>query len=184
MAVLKIVTEENPILRQKAKEITKITKKMRGLMKDMLETMYEAKGVGLAAPQVGVGERLVVIDVGEGPIILINPVITANEGAIKDVEGCLSLPGRNEYVTRAARTKVTAYNVEGKKFTLEGEGLLARAFQHEIDHLNGILFIDYLKNEGDSGNEDNPEAAAQEESTVNPDVNRETAPEVPAADQP
>lgn len=147
MAVLKILTEENPILRQKAIEIPKITKRLRVLIKDMFETMYDAKGVGLAAPQVGVGERLVVIDVGEGPVVLINPQIRLKEGAVKDVEGCLSLPGRNEYITRAVRVQVSAYNAEGKKIMLEGEGLLARAFQHEIDHLDGILFIDYLKDE-------------------------------------
>ena len=158
MAILKIVTEENPILRQKAKEVTKITKRIRNLMKDMLETMYEAKGVGLAAPQVGVSERLVVIDVGEGPLILLNPLVISNEGAVKDVEGCLSLPGRNEYITRGERTRVTGFNAEGKKVTLEGEGLLARAFQHEIDHLNGILFIDYLKNE--AGGETPPQDAS------------------------
>ena len=112
---------------------------------DMLETMYQANGVGLAAPQVGVSERMVVIDVGDGPLILINPEITKMEGENRDVEGCLSLPGRNEYITRADRVSVIAYDLNGKMINLTGEGLLARAFQHEIDHLNGILFIDYLK---------------------------------------
>ena len=144
MALLKIYTGEDQVLRQKARNITKISKKLRTLAKDMLETMYHANGVGLAAPQVGISERMVVIDVGSGPIILINPEITKKEGENRDVEGCLSLPGRNEYVTRAERVWVAAYDLNGKKLNLTGEGLLARAFQHEIDHLNGVLFIDYL----------------------------------------
>ncbi len=144
MALIKIYTGEEPVLRQKARIITKISKKLRVLAKDMLETMYHANGVGLAAPQVGVSERMVVIDVGDGPIILINPEIIKMEGENRDVEGCLSLPGRNEYITRADRVCVTAFDLNGKKINLTGEGLLARAFQHEIDHLNGILFIDYL----------------------------------------
>lgn len=144
MALLKIHTGEDPVLRKKARNITKISKKLRTLAKDMLETMYHANGVGLAAPQVGISERMVVIDVGSGPIILINPEITKKEGENRDVEGCLSLPGRSEYVTRAERVWVTALDLNGKQINLTGEGLLARAFQHEIDHLNGILFIDYL----------------------------------------
>lgn len=144
MAQLKIYTVEDPVLRRKARNITKIDKKLRILAKDMLETMYHANGVGLAAPQVGVSERMVVIDVGEGPIILINPEITKAEGENRDAEGCLSLPGRSEYITRAERVSVVANDLNGKKINLSGEGLLARAFQHEIDHLNGILFIDYL----------------------------------------
>jgi peptide deformylase len=147
MALLKIVTEEDPVLRKKAKEIDKITKRLRELAKDMLDTMYQAKGVGLAAPQVGVSERLIVIDVGEGPIVLINPSIVESSGEIRDIEGCLSIPGRNEYITRAEKAIVTGMNLDGKKLRLESSELLARAFQHEIDHLNGILFIDHLPKE-------------------------------------
>ncbi len=147
MAILKILTEENPILRQKAKEVTKITKRQRILIRDMLETMYNANGVGLAAPQIGISDRLVVIDVGEGPIVLFNPEITLCEGENKDVEGCLSIPGRNEYIVRAQKVSVSYVNLEGKRVTVTGEGLLARALQHEIDHLDGILFIDYLPKE-------------------------------------
>lgn len=146
MALLKIHTGEDPVLRKKARHITKIGKKLRTLVKDMLETMYHANGVGLAAPQVGISERLVVIDVGSGPIVLINPEITKKEGENRDVEGCLSLPGRSEYVTRAEQVNVAAYDLNGKKINLTSEGLLARALQHEIDHLNGILFIDHLNN--------------------------------------
>lgn len=147
LALIKIFTDEEPILRRKAREITKITKRIKVLAKDMLDTMYHANGVGLAAPQVGISERIVVIDVGTGPIVLINPVITKADGENRDVEGCLSLPGRNEYVTRAERVSVLAVDLNGKKINLTGEGLLARAFQHEIDHLNGILFIDYVNSE-------------------------------------
>lgn len=147
MALIKIYTGEDPVLRRKAQNITKITKKIKSLAKDMVDTMYHANGVGLAAPQVGISERMVVIDVGNGPIVLINPEIVNAEGENRDVEGCLSLPGRNEYITRADRVSVTAFDLNGKKITLTGEGLLARAFQHEIDHLNGILFIDYLNPE-------------------------------------
>ncbi len=147
MAILKILTEGTPILRQKAKEVTKITKRQRILVRDMLETMYNANGVGLAAPQIGISDRLVVIDVGEGPIVLFNPEITLCEGENKDVEGCLSIPGRNEYIVRAQKVSVSYVNLEGKRVTVTGEGLLARALQHEIDHLDGILFIDYLPKE-------------------------------------
>ncbi len=147
MAILKILTEGAQILRQKAKEVTKITKHQRMLVRDMLETMYNANGVGLAAPQIGISDRLVVIDVGEGPIVLFNPEITLCEGENKDVEGCLSIPGRNEYIVRAQKVSVSYVNLEGKRATVTGEGLLARALQHEIDHLDGILFIDYLPKE-------------------------------------
>jgi peptide deformylase len=147
LAILKILTQEEPILRQKSKEISKITKRQRLLVKDMLETMYDANGVGLAAPQIGISDRLVVIDVGDGPLVLFNPQIILCEGNNRDVEGCLSLPGRNEYITRAEKTTVSYINIEGKKATITGSGLLARALQHEIDHLEGILFIDYLTKE-------------------------------------
>lgn len=144
MAIIKIFTDNDPILRKKAKEINSVSKRLRGLAKDMLETMYQAKGVGLAAPQVGVSERMVVIDVGDGPLILVNPKIILREGEDRDVEGCLSIPGRNEYITRAANVKAIGTNLDGKPIVVEGTGLLARALQHEIDHLDGILFIDYL----------------------------------------
>jgi peptide deformylase len=147
VAILKILTQENPILRQKAKEVGKITKRQRILVKDMLETMYNANGVGLAAPQIGISDRLVVIDVGEGPLILFNPQITRSEGLNKDVEGCLSLPGRNEYIVRAEKVLVSYIDLAGQKVTINGNGLLARALQHEIDHLEGILFIDHLTKE-------------------------------------
>ncbi|HBG16589.1 MAG TPA: peptide deformylase, partial [Firmicutes bacterium] len=108
---------------------------------------YDADGVGLAAPQVGIDERIIVIDIGKGPIILINPEITGKSGQERDMEGCLSIPGQKAYITRASKVTVIGINPQGEKVELEGEGLLARAFQHEIDHLNGILFIDYISRE-------------------------------------
>ncbi|HHW12347.1 MAG TPA: peptide deformylase [Firmicutes bacterium] len=147
--VLPILTEPNPLLRQKAKPVKKITKRIKKLAQNMLETMYAADGVGLAGPQVGVSERIIVIDVGDGPIVLVNPEIVSATGEERDVEGCLSIPGRNGYVTRAAKVKVAGVDLEGRRVELVGEGLLARAFQHEIDHLDGILFIDYLSPEAE-----------------------------------
>src|SRR5690606_27815271 len=110
----------------------KVTKRIKKLAQNMLETMYAADGVGLAGPQVGVSERIIVIDVGDGPIVLINPEIISATGEIRDVEGCLSIPGRNGYVTRAAQVRVAGVDLEGRRVELAGEGLLARAFQHEI----------------------------------------------------
>lgn len=150
--ILPIVTYPNPVLRQKAQPIKKITKRIKKLAENMLETMYAAEGVGLAGPQVGVGERIVVIDIGSGPLVLINPQILEKVGQGRDVEGCLSIPGKSAYVTRAAKVKVAALDLEGRRVELEGEGYLARAFQHEIDHLDGILFIDYLS--GEAGGEE------------------------------
>jgi peptide deformylase len=143
--VLPIVTEPNPLLRQKAQPVKKITKRIKKLAQNMLATMYAAEGVGLAGPQVGVGERIIVIDVGDGPLVLLNPEIISSKGQNRDVEGCLSIPGCNGYVTRAAQVKVAGVNLEGSQVELEGEGLLARALQHEIDHLEGVLFVDYLE---------------------------------------
>jgi peptide deformylase len=144
LAFLKIKILGDPILRRKAQPVRKITKRLRNLAKDMLDTLYKENGAGLAAPQVGVSERVVVIDVGKGPLVLINPEIIAREGQSRDSEGCLSIPGRSEYVTRAQKVRVKFMDLRGQTITMEGEDLLARAFQHEIDHLNGILYIDYL----------------------------------------
>jgi len=139
-----IVTVPHPVLRQKAAEVPKITKRVVKLINDMAETMYEVNGAGLAAPQIGVSERIIVIDVGQGLISLVNPEIIEAEGEERDVEGCLSIPGRNGYVTRSSRVTVRGLGVNGKERRYQAEGLLARAFQHEIDHLDGILYIDYL----------------------------------------
>ncbi len=123
----------------------KITKKTRRILEDMAETMYANNGVGLAAPQIGISERLITVDTGDGLISLINPVLVASAGQERDVEGCLSIPGQSGYVTRAARVVVEGLDPEGQKKKIEAEGLLARALQHEIDHLDGILYTDHLK---------------------------------------
>lgn len=142
MAIRNIRTEGDEILRKKCREITEMTPKIATLIDDMIETMYDANGVGLAAPQVGILKRLVVIDVGEGPIVLINPVILETSGEQTGGEGCLSVPGKTATVTRPNYAKVRALDEEMKEFTLEGTELLARAICHECDHLEGILYID------------------------------------------
>lgn len=142
MALRTIRINGDEILRKKCRAVDKITERELTLLDDMLETMYAADGVGLAAPQVGVLKRIVVIDVGEGPMKLVNPVIVEAEGDVVDYEGCLSVPGEQGNVNRPEKVKVTALNEKGEKIEITGSGLLARAFCHEIDHLDGILFID------------------------------------------
>lgn len=132
----------DPVLRTKAKEVEEITDRTRQLIKDMYDTMYDAPGVGLAAPQIGVSQRIVVIDVDDEPITLINPVIVERRGSQIGEEGCLSVPNERYDVERFDYVKVRAMNENGEEFEMEGEDLLARAFQHEIDHLDGVLFID------------------------------------------
>ena len=139
---MEIVEDGAPVLRQKAQPVTQVTKKIRRLVKDMIETMGAAEGVGLAAPQVGIGQRVIVVDVGEGPIAIINPEIQETAGTEVDVEGCLSIPGVYGYVNRALQVVVTGIDEMGKPIRVKGENLLARALQHEIDHLDGVLFID------------------------------------------
>ncbi|MEM5817293.1 MAG: peptide deformylase [Desulfitobacterium hafniense] len=145
MAIYQIVEIGSEVLREKAVPVKEITPNIEKLLDNMLDTLYDANGVGLAAPQVGVSKRVVVIDVGEGPIELINPVIIAKEGEDLDDEGCLSIPGITGQVARAAKVKVEALNRQGELQVIEGEGLLARCLQHEIDHLEGILFVDKAK---------------------------------------
>ncbi len=142
MAKRNIVKFGEDTLRKKSREVTSFDDKLWVLLDDMLETMRAANGCGLAAPQVGILRRVVVIDVGDGPIELINPVITSVKGKQREVEGCLSSPGQYGYVVRPAKVKVTAQNRYGKEVKYEGKELLARAFCHEIDHLNGIIFTD------------------------------------------
>lgn len=141
-----IIKYPDPVLERKGEPVTEFNDELRMLVDDMFESMYAAKGIGLAAPQIGLSKRLTVIDVGfkerpEDRIILVNPEITFREGKQYEEEGCLSLPEIRDKVTRAAKVKVRAQDVKGKWFELEGEELLARAFQHEIDHLDGILFF-------------------------------------------
>ncbi|EJP6470799.1 peptide deformylase [Clostridium botulinum] len=146
MAIRNIRKYGDDLLRKKSRKIEKIDDRILTLLEDMEETMYSADGVGLAAPQVGILKRVVVIDVGEGLIKLINPEIIETEGNETDVEGCLSVPGEQGEVERPYKVKVKALNEKGEEIVLEGEGLLARAFCHEIDHLDGILFVDKVIN--------------------------------------
>ncbi|GAA0061783.1 peptide deformylase [Clostridium sp. CTA-1] len=146
MAIRNIRKYGDELLRKKSRKIEKIDDRILTLLEDMAETMYSAEGVGLAAPQVGILKRVVVIDVGEGLIKLINPEIIETEGSQKDVEGCLSVPGEQGEVERPYKVKVKALNEKGEEIVLEGEELLARAFCHEIDHLDGILFVDKVIN--------------------------------------
>ena len=142
MAIRNIRKDGDEILRKRSKEVEEINEKILILLKDMADTLYKADGVGLAAPQVGVLKRVVVIDVGEGLIELINPVIKSQSGQQRMAEGCLSIPGLYGEVERPAHVVVEALNPKGEKIVIEGEGLLAVALCHEIDHLDGILFKD------------------------------------------
>ncbi|MBR4958165.1 MAG: peptide deformylase [Phascolarctobacterium sp.] len=142
MAKLKILTAGDPVLRQTAAEVTKIDKKLIKLLKDMADTMYAAEGVGLAAPQIGVSKRIVVIDVGDGIIEMINPVIVNKEGSVVGGEGCLSVPEYEGEVERAEKVECEFTDRSGKRYLIETDGLLAIAIQHELDHLDGVLFID------------------------------------------
>lgn len=144
MAVLEIRREGDPVLREVAKPVDRITKNIKRLIKDMVQTMHAADGVGLAAPQVGVLQRVIVVDTGDEVVALINPVIEQASGAEIDVEGCLSIPGKRGYVSRASRIVVSGLRPDGKPVRYTAEGFVARIFQHEIDHLDGILFTDKL----------------------------------------
>ena len=147
MGIRKIREIGDEVLTKQCKEVTKMSLRTKILIGDMLDTMYEAMGVGLAAPQVGVLKRIVVIDVGEGPIILINPEILETSGEQTGEEGCLSVPGKSGVVTRPDYVKVRALNEDMEEIELEGEGLLARAFCHEIDHLDGHMYVEKVEGE-------------------------------------
>ena len=147
MATRKIRELGDEVLTKQCKEVTKMTLRTKILIQDMLDTMYEALGVGLAAPQVGVLKRIVVIDVGEGPIVLINPEILETSGEQTGEEGCLSVPGKSGQVTRPDYVKVRALNEDMEEIELEGTGLLARDFCHEIDHLDGKMYVDLVEGE-------------------------------------
>ena len=145
MAIREIRVQGDEVLGKVCKEVKTMTPRTMELIEDMIDTMYEAMGVGLAAPQVGVLKRIVVIDVGEGPIVLINPEILETSGEQTGGEGCLSVPGKAGQVTRPNYVKVKALNENMEEVIYEGEELLARAFCHEIDHLDGILYIDHAE---------------------------------------
>lgn len=142
MAIRKIRELGDEVLTKKCKEVTKMTLRNRILISDMLDTMYEAQGVGLAAPQVGILKRIVVIDVGDGPVIMVNPEILESSGEQTGNEGCLSLPGKAGTVTRPMYVKVKAFDQNMNPVILEGEDLLARAMCHEIDHLEGHMYVE------------------------------------------
>ncbi len=142
MAIRNIVKFGDDCLRQKCKPVDSITKRTRILIDDMIDTLYDANGCGLAAPQVGILKRLCVIDVGNGPVVMINPVIIKTEGEQTETEGCLSNPGKWGMVKRPAKVTATAMDENGEVKVYEAEGLFARAICHELDHLDGVLFTD------------------------------------------
>jgi peptide deformylase len=144
VSLLEIHVLGSPILRQETQPVERMTDELRRLTDDMFDTMHAAKGIGLAAPQVGRSERLAVIDIDDNPIVIVNPEIVLREGSAKGEEGCLSIPEVFGDVDRATRITVRALDRDGKPFDLDATDLLARCLQHEIDHLHGKLFLDYL----------------------------------------
>ena len=147
MALRTIRLLGDEILTKTCREVKKMTPRLQELIDDMLETMYEANGVGLAAPQVGVLHRIVVIDVGEGPLVMVNPVIVEKSGEQTGDEGCLSYPGKAGQVTRPNYVKARYLNEEMEECEVEGEELLARAICHELDHLDGHMYVEFVEGE-------------------------------------
>ena len=147
MALRTIRVEGDEVLTKVSRPVDKMTPRIHDLITDMLDTMYEAMGVGLAAPQVGILKRIVVIDIGEGPIVLINPEILETSGEQTGAEGCLSVPGMAGQVTRPNYVKVKALDEDMNEVEYEGEGLLARAFCHELDHLDGHMYTELVEGE-------------------------------------
>ncbi len=145
MAIRKIRELGDEVLTKKCKEVTKMTLRNRILISDMLDTMYEAQGVGLAAPQVAILKRIAVVDIGDGPVVLINPEILSTAGEQTGDEGCLSVPGKAGTVTRPDYVKVRTYTEDMDVIEIEGEELLARALCHEIDHLEGKMYVDLVE---------------------------------------
>lgn len=144
MALRNILKDEDPLLRKVCRPVTEFNERLWQLLDDMAETMYDANGVGLAGPQVGILRRVFVMDVGNGLIEAINPEIISEKGEQTDQEGCLSFPNKWGYVTRPKRVKLKAQDRNGKWFILTGEDLLARCICHENDHLNGVVFLDHV----------------------------------------
>ena len=145
MALRTIRIQGDPVLEKKCREITEVTTKIEELIEDMLDTMYEANGVGLAAPQVGILKRVVVIDIGEGPVVMINPEILETSGEQTGDEGCLSLPGKAGQVTRPNYVKARAFDENMEEYIIEGEELMARAICHELDHLDGHMYTEKVE---------------------------------------
>ena len=150
MSILKIIKEPDPILRKKSQTVDRVDKNIQHLMNDMLETMYQAPGIGLAAPQVGILKRIIVIDIAKDdeqkkPLYIVNPkIIWKSEEVITREEGCLSIPGYFAKITRPSKCKIQYLDYNGNKQEDEVDNLLSTCIQHEVDHLNGILFVDYL----------------------------------------
>lgn len=177
MTVLRIVTDGDPILRRKCRPVSVVNKKIQNLLDDMLETMYAAPGVGLAAPQVGLPLRVIVMDVGKGPIKLVNPKVTyLSDEEVLDSEGCLSFPGWVGEVWRCSKVRVTGLDEFGQKVSYEGDGLLARCIQHECDHLDGHVYVDIAENlhkltpEELKAREEQEEGSELEDKTEEPEV--------------
>lgn len=147
MALRTIRTESDPILRKICRPVTQVDDRTKELIGDMLDTMYDADGVGLAAPQVGILKRIVVIDVGDGPVVMVNPEILETSGSQTGQEGCLSIPGKVGIVTRPMYVKAKAYDENMNEYEIEGEELMARAICHELAHLDGDLYIDHIEGE-------------------------------------
>lgn len=146
MALRKLRLEGDEILRKKSREVKEVTPKIQTLVEDMIETMYENQGVGLAAPQIGMLKRIFVVDIGEGPVVFINPEITEQSGEQFGVEGCLSVPGKQGDVLRPYKVVVSALDKDGQPFEMEAEEFMARAICHEYDHLEGVLYVDIAEN--------------------------------------
>ena len=147
MAPYQIRVFGDPVLRQRAAEIDEIDGRLATLADDLLATMYEAPGIGLAAPQVGVQKRLFVYDVGEGPRVLVNPEITESRGEWAYEEGCLSVPGLAWEIVRPKEIHLTGFDLDGNEVSIEGDELVGRLFQHELDHLDGVLLLEHLTEE-------------------------------------
>lgn len=147
MALRQIRIMGDEVLTESCREVKAVTPKIVELIDDMLDTMYEQNGVGLAAPQIGVLKRIVVIDIGEGPVVMINPRILETEGSQTGDEGCLSLPGKSGTVTRPYYVKAEAYDEEMNPYIIEGEELMARAICHELDHLDGKMYTELVEGE-------------------------------------
>lgn len=145
MAIRTIRIQGDPVLEKTCKEVKEVTPRITELIGDMLDTMYEANGVGLAAPQVGILRRIVVIDIGEGPVVMINPKILETSGEQTGDEGCLSLPGKAGVVTRPNYVKAIAYDENMEEYEIEGTELMARAMCHEIDHLDGHMYTEKVE---------------------------------------
>ena len=163
MGLRKILTEKEPALHKVCKPVEKFDGRLRKLLEDMRETLIDSNGVGLAAPQVGILRRAVVIDVGDGLVELINPEIIEREGAAVDIEGCLSIPGRRCTVERPERVTVRAMDRKGRPFEFEAEGFFARAVCHELDHLDGVMYVDKMIEDVTDQMEEEGQAEAEPE---------------------